>query len=114
MNKGKKFITLFIIFFLLTLSGSLYAKERKHGANFVITKIDGQQIRGELIAVKDNTLLLLQESGIDVSIAIQNVKTITLVKRSVKKILTILIGAGSGFVAGAVVTCPPSMYHLQS
>jgi len=47
----KKFLALFLIFSLIILSVNLYAKERR-GAKLLITKKDGQQIRGELIAVK--------------------------------------------------------------
>ncbi len=54
---GKKFISLFLIFSLVMLPTSLYAKKR--GAKIVVTKLDGQQIKGELIAVKPNSLLLL-------------------------------------------------------
>ena len=55
---GKKFISLFLIFSLMMLSANLYAKERR-GAKLIITKKDGQRIEGELIAVKPNSLLLL-------------------------------------------------------
>ena len=53
---SKKFISLFLIFSLMMLSTNLYAKERR-GAKLIVTKKDGQQIRGELITVKPNSLL---------------------------------------------------------
>ena len=62
--RGKKFVSLFLIFSLLVLSGSLYAKERQ-GAKLVITKKNGHQIEGELITVKPNSLLLLDTKGKD-------------------------------------------------
>lgn len=63
-----KFIALIIIFFLFASSGSLKANENR-GAEFVIQKTDGHRIRGELIAVKANSLLLLEsESAADVSV----------------------------------------------
>ena len=80
--KGKKFLSLFLIFFLVALSGNLYSKE-KRGADLKIQKKDGQSVRGELIAVKNSSLLLLDsESGADVSIDIKDVKAIRIRKKS--------------------------------
>jgi hypothetical protein len=60
--KGKKFISLFIIFSLVILSVNLYAKERR-GVKLIVTKKDGQQTEGELITVKPTSLLLLNTEG---------------------------------------------------
>ena len=92
----KKFVALFLVFSLLALSGNLYAKKR--GAELEIWGKGAKFIKGELIAVKKNTLLLL-ESGIDVTIDIKDVRFIRIVKKS--KVLQglgfgLLIGAGSG------------------
>ena len=62
--KRNKLVSLFLVFFLLTLSGNLYAKERR-GAKLQITKKNGIQIAGELITVKPNSLLLLDTEGKD-------------------------------------------------
>ncbi len=68
----KKFISLFLVFSILTLSIPLTAKERK-GADLIIQKIDGQQVRGEFIAVKENSLLLLdRDTGADVTVDIED------------------------------------------
>lgn len=104
---GKKFTALFLVFSLVTLSVNLYAKE-KRGAKLIITKKDGQRIKGELIAVKEQSLLLLDsETGIDVSIDIWNVKTIeikgntqALKGRGKGSLYGFLIGGGLGVVAG--------------
>ena len=62
-----QFISLLLVFSILALSGNLFAKE-KRGADLIIQKKDGQHVRGELIAVKKNSLLLLdRESGADVT-----------------------------------------------
>jgi hypothetical protein len=87
----KKFVSLFLIFSLLALSGNLIAKERR-GAELVVQKKDGQIVRGELIAVKENSLLMLV-SGVDLSVDIRDVKVITIVKKS-----KILEGAGTGLL----------------
>ena len=94
---GKKFISLFLVFSLMMLSVNLYAKE-KRGAKLIITKKDGQLIEGELITVKPNSLLLLNTEGKDVSVDIEEIKVIRVVKKS-----KLLLGAGIGFLCGAVI-----------
>ncbi len=94
---SKKFISLFLIFSLVMLSTNLHAKERR-GAKLIITKTDGQQIEGELITVKPNSLLLLNTKGRDVSVKIEEIKEIVLVKR-----VNALGGAIAGFLVGGFV-----------
>ena len=90
---GKKFISLFLVFSLVMLSVNLYAKERR-GAKLIITKKDGQQIEGELITVKkDSLLILIKWSGRDESIDIADIKVIRIVKKSKK-----WLGAGLGLI----------------
>ncbi len=101
---SKKFISLFLVFSLVMLSVDLYAKERR-GAKLIITKKDGQQIRGELITVKPNSLLLLDTEGKDVSIDITDIRVIRIMKKSkVGKgaLYGCLIGAGLGFMTGLI------------
>lgn len=100
--KRNKLVSLFLVFFLLTLSGNLYAKERR-GAKLQIIKKNGILQAGELITVKPNSLLLLSLTGWDVSVEIRDIKTIRIVKRS--KVLPgiglgLLIGAGTGALMG--------------
>lgn len=67
-KKRKKFTSLFLVFSLVALSGSLIGKERK-GAKLAIQKKNGQQVMGELITVKPDSLLLLDsenKEGIEV------------------------------------------------
>ena len=100
--KRNKLVSLFLVFFLLTLSGNLYAKERR-GAKLQITKKNGIQIAGELITVKPNSLLLLNTEGWDASVGIADIKVITIVKKSKigKGILYgLLIGGGTGALVG--------------
>lgn len=95
----KKTIALFRIFSLFTLSGNLYAKERR-GVELVIEKKDGQQIKGELIAIKESSLLLMDsETGADVSVDVGNISTVKIVKKS-----KALKGAGIEFLTfGGIV-----------
>ncbi|NIM91620.1 MAG: hypothetical protein GTO17_11815 [Candidatus Aminicenantes bacterium] len=102
-TKGKKFVSLFLVLSLLALSANLYAKE-KRGAKLIITKTDRQQVKGELIAVKENSLLLLDsESGADVSIDIADIRRILIVKKSKKWKYGLLVGGGVGLIAGIIV-----------
>ena len=94
----KKFIALFLVFSILAISSNLYAKERR-GADLVITKKDSQQVKGELIAVKENSLLLLDsESGADISIDIADIRIIRIVKKGA--LYGLLVGGGIGLIAG--------------
>jgi hypothetical protein len=89
-----KILVLVVILSLFIGSGSLTAKERR-GAELVVQKKDGQQVRGELIAVKQASLLLLESlSGADVSIKIGDIKLIKIIRKS-----KALIGAGIGALA---------------
>jgi len=89
--KINKLVSLFLVFFLLTLSGNLYAK--KQGAKLIITKKDGSQTAGELITVKEKSLLLLNTEGWDVSVGIADIRDIRILKKSKAR-----TGAGIGLV----------------
>ena len=94
----KKFVFLFLVFSILTLSIPLTAKEKK-GADLIIQKTDGTQVRGELIAVKQNSLVLMErDSGADVTVDIKDVNIIKIVKKS-----KTLAWGGIGLVSGAVI-----------
>lgn len=91
----KRVISLFLVFSILTLSGNLFAKEKK-GVDLIIQRTDGTQARGELIAVKEKSLLILErESGADVTIDVGDIKRIILIKKS-----KFLQGAGLGVLIG--------------
>ena len=93
----KKCIVLFLVLSSFALSENLYAK--KKGAELIVQKIEGQQVIGELIVAKENSLLLLDsESGADVSVDIREIKLIEIVKKSKS-----LAWGGIGLVSGAVI-----------
>ena len=92
---SKKLLVLVLVCILIFPLG-LTAKEKK-GADLIIQKTDGTQARGELITVKENSLLLLdRESGADVSVDVKDIKVITIVKKP-----KALQGAGLGFLISA-------------
>ena len=81
---------------LLVSSSFSIAKERR-GAEVMVTKQDGTQVSGELIAVKKDSLLLLAEgplAGTDLSIALAEINTVKIIKKS---------KAGSGFCYGLLI-----------
>jgi hypothetical protein len=95
----RKSIARLLVFSVLCLSVSLVAKER-HGADILIQKKDGQQVRGELIAVKKDSLLLKETtSGVDVSVDVSDMRTVTILKKS-KTLKNGAIGLLIGGVAG--------------
>jgi len=97
----KKYIVLFLVLSSFALLENLYAN--KKGAELIIQKIVGQQVQGELITVKNNSLLLLDsESGTDVSVDIREIKLIEIVKKS-KGLAWGSIGLVSGAVIGALI-----------
>jgi hypothetical protein len=111
--KSKKLLSLFLVFSLVAISCSTVGtprqmrfepKKQKHGTNLVILKKDGRQIRSELIAVKENSLLLLEsESGAGVFIDIGDVWMIKIVKKSKFLLRTgqgLLVGGGVGLLVG--------------
>ena len=79
----KKITALAIALSLLaTFHSGLMAKERR-GAQLQIFKKKGGYTRGELIVVKQNSLLLkASDSGVDVSVDIDEIKLIKIVKKS--------------------------------
>jgi len=99
----KKIVTLVIVSSLLLPSGALFAKERQ-GAELVITKTDGTIIKGELIAVKKNSTLLLESSSrIGGSIDVSEAKIIKIVKGSntgVGVFFGLLAGGATGAIIG--------------
>ncbi len=75
------------------------AKERR-GAELIIHKLDGRFIRGELIAVRENSLLLMESrNSADETVDIDKINMITVVKK-----LKIGYVAVAGFMAGGALS----------
>jgi hypothetical protein len=73
----------------------LFAENK--GAEVLITRIDHSQISGELIAVKSNSILILNsENDKDLSVPLTDIWTVKIIKRAKP-----LRGAGLGFLGGA-------------
>ena len=90
-----------LVVLFLVLPADLAAKERR-GANLVVTRLDGSQVRGELIAVKPDSLLLLSDLGRDESIDLANIKSIRIVRKS-RAGKGAFIGSMGGVLTGVVL-----------
>ena len=91
----KKYL-IYILVCTLVFPLGLTAKD-KHGADLLVETLDGKQVRGELIAVRDASLLLLErETGADVSVDIGDISVISIVRKS-----KTWSGVGFGFLVGA-------------
>jgi hypothetical protein len=93
----KKFLAVFLAFSILALFGELHSKERK-GAELLVHKTNGELVQGELIVVKERSLLLKEsETGADVTVGVEELETIRIVKPS-----KFWQGAGLGFLASSL------------
>jgi hypothetical protein len=92
-----KLVATVLTLLMLVLPGALSARERR-GGKLVVVQKDGQTVKGELIAVKSDSLLLLTPAGMDESVDIAGIREIKVVKKS-----RVLKGALYGFLVGAVV-----------
>lgn len=98
----KKITALLLVVPMLALSGSLYAKEDK-GAELLIQKKDGQEVGGELLVVKERSLLLMdRNSGADVAVVISDIRVLRIVKKS-KALAGGAVGLIAGVAAGALL-----------
>ena len=102
MERGKIFTVLFLVFCIVAFSGNLTAQARK-GVKIEVETTEGLIINGELISVKRDSLLLMDpETQADLSVKINDVKTIMVKNKS--RILELgvlggLIGAaGQGLI----------------
>lgn len=99
-ERGKKFTALFLVFCIVALSGNLTAQQKK-GAKLTVEKTDGQEVMGELITVKKDSLLLLNaETNADINVQIKDVKAITIRKKSMILELGLLGALGGAATQG--------------
>jgi hypothetical protein len=93
----KRCTALFLVFSLLFLSGNMFAQE-KQGALILVSKVDGQLIKGELVAVKQNSLLLLDSNlNLDVNVDIGEIDQIEVIRKDKGAVI------GGSIVGGALL-----------
>jgi hypothetical protein len=107
-KKFDKLVATVLAFMILVLPGALSARERR-GAKLGITLKDGHYFAGELIAVKPDSLLLLNPAQKDESIEIAGIRSIRIVRKS-----KALLGAGCGLLAAVVATVIVSSGQKES
>lgn len=99
----RKFIALSLVISLLGMNCATYERgeginlspDQKPGVKLIIQKTDSQKVGGELIAVKQNSLLLKESSsGADISVEISEIKVIKIVRKS----KAVVWGSGVGFI----------------
>jgi hypothetical protein len=100
-QRSYKLVATVLAFLILILPGALSARERR-GANLVVVQKDGQTVKGELIAVKSDSLLLLNPAGMDESVDIAGIRSIRIVIKS-KGGTGFLIGFLAGAIGGGCV-----------
>lgn len=87
-------------------SGNLAAKERR-GVDTIVAMTNGLEVKGELIAVrKDSLVLLTSYANIDESISISKVRSIRIAKKSNAvngTILGLVAGGGVGVLLGVSI-----------
>jgi len=87
-----------MIIFSLIMPLELFPKRQRKGAQLIIVKEDGRVIEGELLAVKDSTLILMTTAGdaeakVDISEAVK-----ISIKKKAKGLNTVLGCASVGFL----------------
>jgi hypothetical protein len=93
-----KYLVFVFIFILIAFPSESLAKE-KRGAKLQIQKKDATYLTGELIAVKKESLLLVDsDTAVDIAVALDDIEVIEILKKP-----KLLIGAGIGLVFGAAV-----------
>lgn len=101
MKQGSgKLVAAILAILMLALPGTLSAAKWR-GIDIIVTTQDGRQFRGELIAVKSNSLVLLDAERKDQSILLAEIKNIKIRRRS-KALQGLLYGFLAGAVGGAI------------
>lgn len=100
-SKGFASLSLVVFLILVLLVLGLVARERK-GAQLIVTRRDGKVFRGELLAVREDTLVLLDKATFgEVTESLVDIQTIKIGNKS-KWVTGMVIGAIAGGVIGAL------------
>ena len=106
MKSKKSALAVLVAFSFFIFSRDLAAGERR-GAEIVIQKQSGSKIAGELIAVKPNSLLLLDSlSGVDLSVDIGDIVLVKIIKKSRAgkgALFGLLAGTGTGVISALAI-----------
>jgi hypothetical protein len=93
-------VPVFVLLGLLFLVSGSSAKEKSNGALILVQKLDGRIIEGELLAVKDTKLILMDSGNLSgITEDLCDIRTIKIVKKS-KLLPGLLILGGSEAILG--------------
>ena len=102
MKKLNKYISQFLVMLLVFsfITGEYtFAKKQKKGAWIFVTKVSGKQVSGELLVVKEDSILITyNSSGQWEKVELNEILKVRIIKRSKS-----LLGIGIGVVAGALL-----------
>jgi hypothetical protein len=91
--------SVFVFIIILTVFPSDLLTKGRQGAKLQIQKTDNTYLTGELIAVKKESLLLVDsDTAADISVALDDIEVIEILKKP-----KVLFGAGIGLIFGAAV-----------
>ena len=79
--------------------------QQKRGATVVVTRYTGAQSGGELIAVKPDSLLLLDAAGKDSAVPLAEIHCVLVIRKSKVGqglLLGLLGGGATGYIAGSI------------
>jgi hypothetical protein len=103
-EEGKKAVVAGLVLAAALFVAATPAEARaRRGATVVITTKAGSQISGELIAVKRDSLLILDRSGTDRSLDLTDLRSVKVFRRSkggVGGLLGLVAGAAGGYLGG--------------
>jgi len=107
----KKSTVLFLMFSLILLSGNMISRERQ-GARIIVHKKDGQILKGELVAVQQTHMLMLNsKTKYDERIDISDVKAMNVIGKpriGLRILIGSMLGAGIGSALGFAEGDDPS------
>lgn len=118
----RKLIALFLVISFIVMNCANYERgkginlepRKEPGAILVIQKKDGQSLKGELIAIKQNSLLLKEyESRRGITVDMEDIKVIKIVKNK-KIVLGSCIGSAIGGTIGVGLTVIPGAVEKRS
>jgi len=98
---SNKFVATTLIFMLsITLASLPLSAKKRQGSTVVVTLIDGSEVKGELLAVKTDVLLVYdRDAGTGGSIDLRQVDQVKVFKKS-KILASLAIGLGIGLALG--------------
>ena len=118
----KKLIALFLVISFLGMNCATYERReginlepgQKPGVKLIIQKKDGQSLKGELIAIKQISLLLKEyKSERDIKVDVEDINVIKIVRKQ-KVPMGAFIGGAVGAVIGLGVAVVPAAIEKRS